>query len=183
MVGTLSGNPTTTCLSYDELKGVQAPSWGLDGTETELKEHILCCNDPSFTTEGVITPTVDEDLNSVPTQTEDSPTLGDGSFDLEGAVTLDLAPVWMDEEDGWTGGSHDFAETFCTNIVGKSLCPYAAYCPHGPGQPVIGGHDVDFTTEGIKWAPVFGSNNHWGKSQRTQNFVEMHVPALFEPSR
>ncbi|KAL3786143.1 hypothetical protein HJC23_010717 [Cyclotella cryptica] len=161
MVGTISGNPTTTCLSYEQLKGVQVPSWGLDGTHTEIKEHILCCNDPSFSSEGVITPAVDEDLNSVPTQTEDSPTLGDGSFDLEGAVKLDLVPVWLDEEDGWSGGSHDDAEAFCKQIVGKSLCPYAAYCPHGPGQPVIGGHDVDFTTEGVQWAPVFGSNNHW----------------------
>jgi hypothetical protein len=80
---------------------------------------------------------------------------------LEAAIKLELEPVWIDEEDGWEGGSHDDAEDFCENIVGKQLCPFAAYCPHGPGQPPIGGHSIDFNTQGIQWAPVLGSQNHW----------------------
>jgi hypothetical protein len=160
-VGTYEGYPDSTCRTFSELTEIGVPSWGLDGSRPELKQNILCCNDPSYISDGIITPSVEEDANPVVTQTEDSPTLEDGSFDLEGAVSLDLEPVWMDEEDGWTGGSHDDAENFCNNIVGKSLCPYAAYCPHGPGQPVISGHDADFTTEGVQWAPVFGDENHW----------------------
>jgi hypothetical protein len=65
-------------------------------------------------------------------QNVESPTLSDGTtFDLEAAIKLELEPVWIDEEDGWEGGSHDDAEDFCENIVGKQLCPFAAYCPHG----------------------------------------------------
>jgi hypothetical protein len=125
MIGTYNGDPSSTCKMYSELTGIQIPDWGLDGTSQDLKENILCCRDPSFSTQGVITPTVEEDLNEPVTQTEDSPTLDDGTFDLEGAVILDLLPVWLDIEDGWEGGSHDDAETFCQQTVGKSLCPYA----------------------------------------------------------
>lgn len=123
-----------TFRSYFELTGNEVPYWSIDGTSTELKQQVLCCLNPTFSTQGVITPTVEEDLNTQVTQTEDSPTLEDGSFDLEGAVNLDLEPVWLDEEDGWEGGSHDDAETFCEQTVGRSLCPFLAYCPHGPGR-------------------------------------------------
>lgn len=34
-------------------------------------------------------------------------------------------------------------------------------CPHGAGKPVMGGHKVDFNTEGEQWAAVFGKDNHW----------------------
>ena len=35
-------------------------------------------------------------------------------------------------------------------------------CPHGPGQPVMGGrHQLTFTTTGEQYAPVMGGNNHW----------------------
>ena len=165
MIGTLDGDPSSTCQTFADLTGTDTPQWGLDGTSTELKEQILCCHDPTYTSTGVITPTVEEDLNKPVEQTADSPTLEDGSFDLEGAVTLDLEPVWLDEEDGWGGGTHDDAQALCEQLVGKSLCPYAAYCPHGPGQPVIGGHDVDFKTQGLQWAPVYGAANHWSKSK------------------
>lgn len=32
-----------------------------------------------------------------------------------------------------------------------------------PTEPTLSGHDVDFKTEGIQWAPVYGADNHWGK--------------------
>jgi len=74
----------------------------------------------------------------------------------------DLNPIWMDSTHGWKGGSHSDAMQFCESFGNRSLCPYSAYCPHGPGAPVMGGHAVDFNTDGEQWAPVFGQdNNHW----------------------
>jgi hypothetical protein len=132
-VGTLYDNPTTTCVTYEEFNDDKEPSWATDGSSVELKSHILCCKDPSYTTStDVMTPTVDTDTDVPLEQNVESPTLSDGTtFDLEAAIKLELEPVWIDEEDGWEGGSHDDAEDFCENIVGKQLCPFAAYCPHG----------------------------------------------------
>ena len=50
----------------------------------------------------------------------------------------------------------------CRGFGNRKICPYTAYCPHGPGQPVMGGHETDFKTEGEQWAPVYGEKyNHW----------------------
>ena len=40
---------------------------------------------------------------------------------------------------------------------------FAAYCPHGPGMPVIGGHVEDFNMQGEHWAPAFHQSapNYW----------------------
>ena len=160
LVGTMYGNPTTTCNSYSTLKG-SPPQWGLDGTHTELKEHVLCCVDSSFTSTGVGTVSLGEAPS--PEATVESPPTGDDGeiLDLEEAIQKELKPVWLSREQGWTGESHDDAIDFCESLGGKELCPYAAYCPHGPGQPVIGGHTTDFNTEGEQWAPVFSTENRW----------------------
>ncbi|KAL7462817.1 hypothetical protein ACHAXS_003191 [Conticribra weissflogii] len=47
LVGKLHDDPSSTCRTYYEMNGRREPSWGLDGTSTELKERILCCVDPS----------------------------------------------------------------------------------------------------------------------------------------
>lgn len=68
----------------------------------------------------------------------------------------------MDSSHGYEGGSHADAMAFCESFGNRKLCPYTGYCPHGPGQPVMGGHAADFNTEGEQWAPVYGQNkNHW----------------------
>lgn len=36
-----------TCSTYEELNGV-APGWGLDGSQPELKENVLCCQSPKL---------------------------------------------------------------------------------------------------------------------------------------
>lgn len=36
----------------------------------------------------------------------------------------------------------------------------AAYCPHGPSHPPLGGAE-DNNDEGEQWAPVYGRENHW----------------------
>ena len=58
------------------------------------------------------------------------------------------------------------AKAFCEQHDGihgikMELCPYAAYCPEGPGKPPIGGHNIDVNAEGSQWTPLFGNANHW----------------------
>lgn len=79
----------------------------------------------------------------------------------EQSLMKDLSPIWMDSSHGWNGGSHDDAIQFCEGFGNRKLCPYSAYCPHGPGQPVMGGQAADLNTEGEQWAPIFGEANRW----------------------
>jgi len=74
----------------------------------------------------------------------------------------DLNPIWMDSSQGYEGGMHEDADAFCARFGNRKLCPYSGYCPHGPGQPVMGGHATDFNTEGEQWSPVYStSKNEW----------------------
>lgn len=84
-----------------------------------------------------------------------------GHVDVEDAVILALHPVWLDQAHGWSGGSHDDAIAFCDMISGMKVCPYAAYCPHGPSKPPMKGHADDFAAHGEQWAPMYGEENHW----------------------
>jgi hypothetical protein len=68
-----------------------------------------------------------------------------------------LDPIWLN----WDGGSHDDGSQYCKKYGGKELCPYSAYCPNGPGQPVIGGHAEDFNWVGEQWAPLSHASNYW----------------------
>jgi len=87
---------------------------------------------------------------------------------FEESVTNTFNPVWFDSDrGGWDGGSHDDAIRFCEQFAGShgkrmELCPYAAYCPNGPTEPILGGHNMpDIDSEGEQWAPVFGKSNNW----------------------
>ncbi|KAL7551330.1 hypothetical protein ACHAWF_014522 [Thalassiosira exigua] len=130
LVGTINDESWSTCMSYDQINPKQDPQWGVDGSQPELKENVLCCQNPNKL-------------------------LKEQNF----AGHLD--PIWLDESHGWAGGSHAAAMEFCGTLGRRKLCPYAAYCPHGPGQAVLGGHTRDFNAGGEQWAPVFGEGNRW----------------------
>ena len=74
-------------------------------------------------------------------------------------------PLWFNESQGWNGGSHSDAVSFCSCIRGKRLCPYSAMCTHGPDGDVMGGRHAltfDVTGDGKQYAPVLGgTTNHW----------------------
>eukprot|EP00581_Thalassiosira_minuscula_P005828 CAMPEP_0183746012 /NCGR_PEP_ID=MMETSP0737-20130205/66532_1 /TAXON_ID=385413 /ORGANISM="Thalassiosira miniscula, Strain CCMP1093" /LENGTH=2336 /DNA_ID=CAMNT_0025981691 /DNA_START=12 /DNA_END=7019 /DNA_ORIENTATION=- len=123
------GDTRSLCATHGELL-LDQPGWASDGSQQELKENVLCCQNPKF---------VQKEQN----------------------LMKDLSPIWMDTSHGWDGGSHEEAAEFCESFGNRRICPYTAYCPHGPGQPVMGGHTVDINTEGEQWAPVFGETNHW----------------------
>eukprot|EP00571_Detonula_confervacea_P005178 CAMPEP_0172328788 /NCGR_PEP_ID=MMETSP1058-20130122/60533_1 /TAXON_ID=83371 /ORGANISM="Detonula confervacea, Strain CCMP 353" /LENGTH=2032 /DNA_ID=CAMNT_0013045917 /DNA_START=48 /DNA_END=6146 /DNA_ORIENTATION=- len=158
MIGTMTNNPTTTCLTYREFSSDPMPEWGLDGSRPELNTFLLCCKDPRYMSNGIADPAVDLSIGGpdIPDQQ-----LDEEDFNVETAIAHELQPEWLDLSDGWLGGSHDDAEAFCDDLGGRQICPYAAYCPHGPGQPVSSGHTTDISAEGIQYSPVFGHENHW----------------------
>eukprot|EP00571_Detonula_confervacea_P001621 CAMPEP_0172329010 /NCGR_PEP_ID=MMETSP1058-20130122/60654_1 /TAXON_ID=83371 /ORGANISM="Detonula confervacea, Strain CCMP 353" /LENGTH=794 /DNA_ID=CAMNT_0013046155 /DNA_START=85 /DNA_END=2470 /DNA_ORIENTATION=+ len=131
LVGTINGFSWSTCMTYDQINPEDhGPQWGMDGTQQELKENILCCLNPN-------------------------------NFLQEQQFARQLDTLWLDESHGWSGGSHDDAMEFCGTIGRRKLCPHTAYCPHGPSQPVIGGHTADFNSGGEQWAPLYGDTNRW----------------------
>ena len=186
-----------TCQTYMQINH-RDPSWGLDGSSPNLKEHIMCCEgntdditsgakvdnigSPLATADGSegrgendkLTDMIvgiqqgsggssghEQELNVL-----DAPKQEDNQgFDASISSTFD--PIWFDEDQGgWDGGSHTDGIKFCEQFNGShgkpmELCPYAAYCPKGPSEQVIGGHQADFEVEGEQWAPVFGQENHW----------------------
>ena len=42
MIGMLNKDPSSTCRTYAQLHHKE-PSWGFDGSHSEIKKHILCC--------------------------------------------------------------------------------------------------------------------------------------------
>ncbi len=142
MVGTVDGNPASTCLTHTEIFG-GPPTWGTDGTYLEMKENVLCCVDRS----GETTSQESNELTA------------------EEVIEKEFKPAWFGDTSGWMGGTYQEALDFCSQMKGRSLCPYEAYCPHGESQPTIGRHTVDFNAEGEQWAPYLTSesdgSNHW----------------------
>jgi len=178
MVGNLGD---LTCQTYMQINH-RDPVWGLDGTSTQLKEHLLCCEDDSDSDDeqASTTPSDGGDegdgLTNMVVGIQEGVATSDGNTDAnsgseggsvhENSITNTFNPMWFDlDQGGWDGGSHDEADQFCEQFAGShgkrmELCPYAAYCPQGPSQPVLGGHQADFEEEGEQWAPLFGQN-HW----------------------
>ena len=79
-------------------------------------------------------------------------------FDFEGSVINELNPVWYGTDE-WISGSYEDASHFC-NFKSKELCPYAAYCPYGPGNHPIGGWAANKDFE-EQWAPI---KSKWPKA-------------------
>jgi len=154
MVGNFGG---MTCQTYTQINS-REPTWGLDGTSSQLKQNILCCekSEDSPTT-------IESEQGSAPSSESKAvePTSED---DIVGSIKMTFDPIWFNaEKGGWKGGSYEDAKVFCQQFAGShgkvmELCPYAAYCPEGPSKPVLNGHEADFEDEGEQWAPVFGSN-------------------------
>jgi len=136
LIGDIDGNSRSTCSTLGAIRGMKLEGWDLDYDPDdhlfELKEHVMCCLNPNHLLKEI-------------------------------KFAKQLNRIWLDESFGWKGGSHDEAQEFCSKLgVNKILCPYAAYCPHGPGQPVIGGHSEDFIMEGEQWAPASrGDSSYW----------------------
>lgn len=130
----------------------------------------MCCVSPKSSTESISETDDTGNGNAASNTSSNTITASNNALDMEILLQNQLKPLWLGEDEGWTGGSHDDAVAFCKTIRGKQLCPYSAYCPHGAGQPVMGRHKKDFNAEGEIYAPVFGNENHWVQiGQKSEN--------------
>jgi hypothetical protein len=114
LIGTISDNPASTCHTYRHFNEGEIPQWGIDGSQPEIKEHILCCKDPTYVSPD-IAPAVDSTLVAT-----DGPVVDSSSV----ASDSNTEPKWLSLDDGWFGGSYTDAEAFC-RLEGRQLCPYA----------------------------------------------------------
>jgi len=84
--------------------------------------------------------------------------------------SLPVWPVWYGSRDGWNGGGHDTAISFCLGKQ-KTLCPVEIYCPDGPSRAPFKGSGGSPELE--QWAPASDKENYWimigfyGKDEKT----------------
>ena len=156
MIGKTSEGQSQTCDEYFDVNN-DDPLWGLDGTSSDMKQHILCCMVPS----GIYTPEEGED--SIPTlPASNTPPGAD-----EGVILETFSPRWFGVDDGWNSGSHDDANAFCGQHDGihgikMKLCPYIAYCPNGKDTQLMIDQIINFNKEEKQWAPsMYGQSNQW----------------------
>ena len=78
----------------------------------------------------------------------------------EKAVIAAFQPIWFSTAHGWSGTSYEDAVGFCESYNHMVLCPFAAYCPNGPGNPPLPGSMV-VALDGEEWVPANGPMNTW----------------------
>ena len=151
-VGEASTGGLATCQTYAEAY-LGDPSWGIDGSMSELKKHILCCQVDSEYDEGT--------GDYLPAEADGT---SENSVELDSSdasvANADLHhPTWYGTEDQWSGGTYMDALVFC---VGKNeqLCPMSEVCPDGPGKsPLDGAYFTGAASQ--QWAPVIDKTNQW----------------------
>lgn len=169
LIGTIGNNPETQCMDYVTLNGDE-PSWGLDGSAMELKEHILCCKKSHVQQPQQQESADDEEESKIPTSQTSEEAVTDTGTAMKG--------TWFHVINGWNAGTHDDATHFCARkeVNGKpmELCTYAAYCPSGPSRPPADGHGlIGEDEDSEQWAPASG-DNQWvmvgmhGQNKATQ---------------
>jgi hypothetical protein len=111
LIGTLDGSGAARCMEYAMMNGGRGPPWGMDGSRSELKKHVLCCADSRK--EDVPRP-ASRPNNNVATDPDATTRKG----------------TWFHIMNGWNAGSHDDAVHYCAikkvNGIAMELCPYDA---------------------------------------------------------
>jgi len=153
-----------------------------------ITQNVLCCRDVSNLISKPVTDWGEQDAieNALEDETQDTtnsvlvnveetelennrgPNDGDkakvSDNDLtqerEKAVIAAFRPIWFASEHGWSSGSYEDAVMFCETYNHMVLCPYAAYCPNGPGTPPIPGSMI-LQSDGEEWVPANGPMNTW----------------------
>ena len=146
-----------------------------DALVEKLTRHIMCCLEEPLDLGGIsdgvgaqAPPSVENEdgvedpipppfsLSSMSTNNN-----ANGDNSEKGSLVNFLNPVWYGTDE-WISGSYDDATHFC-NFKGKELCPYAAYCPYGPGKAAIDGFVPNHNYE-EQWAPIKSNEpnpNQW----------------------
>ena len=153
-----------------------------------ITQNILCCNDVKHLISKPVTEwgaqdalenaeedQTQETTNSAMVDVEETeiennrgPDDGDKAKVSDNELTLErekavigaFRPIWFASEHGWSSGSYEDAVNFCESYNHMVLCPYAAYCPNGPGTPPIPGSMI-LQSDGEEWAPSNGPMNTW----------------------
>ena len=121
MVGNIAD---LTCKTYLQINN-HLPTWGIDGKEPQLKEHLLCCEDSTIDV-AVIGTTVQEEgggsssvnHHTSNVQLDHMTSVTQGKDEI--SITHTFNPMWFDtEKGGWNGGSHDDASDFCQQFAGN----------------------------------------------------------------
>ena len=106
-VGTVDGNPASTCETYELLKGRKQPLFGLDGSRPELKKFVLCCLKPKDAKD-------------------------DGQYEK---AKITIEPIGWFVRGAFKARTYDEAVEFCKNEdMNGQLCPYEQLCKDGPGS-------------------------------------------------
>jgi hypothetical protein len=121
----------------------------VDTLPPTVKKHMMCCHGESAPSN-----VAEDDSSEIPEGALEH-------FNFQGSDIKELNPTWYGTDE-WISGSYEDASHFC-NFKGKDLCPYAAYCPNGRGNPPIGGWASSKGFE-EQWAPIKGNDpnsNRW----------------------
>ena len=178
LVGKISEERPDTCQTYLELYHTD-PGFGMDGSQPEIKEHILCCQvesgyDGGIKKEDIAIATSQGQSPILPIASEIHTSAGNpepmhaagehnyDSLDTITAMKMTLKPIWYSSDyGGWSGGTYDDAWRFCDE-QDQELCPAAAVCPNGPTFPPLDGAHISSKDESSdSWVPVINDSNEW----------------------
>lgn len=116
----VSVGPDGTCQTYSEING-SPPRWGLTGEgASDLTQNIACCID------------VEDDKSDATSEAENGAQTGVIKTEEEQVVLDTFKPEWFGRDAGYQGTTYEGAIDFCSNVAGKSLCPYLGEFPFVP---------------------------------------------------
>ena len=146
------------------------PSWGLDGSSYEKKNHVMCCKKTSSVSAAPVQQQQNQpqhDAAETQTNALASQTSEEASIAEDIITSTSKTGNWFHVKTGWTSGSHDEAVQFCEQheVNGKrmELCPYHEYCPEGPSRPPVDGRGNigELDEDSQQWAPTSNGDNQW----------------------
>ncbi|KAL7552991.1 hypothetical protein ACHAWF_016232 [Thalassiosira exigua] len=167
--------PKNSCVLYSSMHS-DPPKWGLNDNDVQdMTSHIMCC-EVDKGTGNVIGPqqgSAEVLQQDIPPEADahstDEEIVAAGDPTLNAIVLEQFHPEAYDRSSGWDGQTYAEAVTFCKNKseafgLKRSLCPFQAYCPHGPRDVPYGG-----LHSGSNWAPVSDGFNWWVQTGKTSN--------------
>jgi len=134
LVGIIDNNPAYTCETYETVHDGAQPLWGFDGTQAQLKEHIMCC------------------LIQEKEEAEEKSSVDFNPQSNSSPAEVAVNAEWFTRGD-YKGHTYEFAREYCSiKIKNGFLCPYEALCPNGPSSPPFSPPSMSKLSE--QWVPI-----------------------------
>jgi len=135
------------CRTYESLLD-EKPAWGRDGTASEIKNHVLCC-EQGFRSQPAAT---------VPTPSTPHQSNGEilSSQNYEFMLSIHKPTKYLGRTGGWNGKTYQDSIDFCHSKNDSILCPYEVFCPFGSGEIPDGQWENDES-----WVAIINSVNEW----------------------